>query len=122
MDSEISIAKVRADSKKMESLPFPKSKKIKNFLKGPIPLPWLSRAAKLPGKTFQVAVALWYWRGIRNKDQIPFSASRLLKDWGVSPSTGSRSLKKIEKAKLILITSKPGKMGLVKFILGKGNQ
>lgn len=31
------------------------------FLRGPIPLEWLGRTACLPGKTFNVAIALW-WR------------------------------------------------------------
>ena len=33
------------------------------FLRGPIPLDWLSAAAQLPGKTLNVGVALWWLKG-----------------------------------------------------------
>ena len=45
--------------------------KIKNgFVKGPIPLEWLSGAAKLPGKALHVGVALWYLYGLRKNHTV----------------------------------------------------
>ena len=35
------------------------------FIKGPLPLDWMQRAARLPGKTLQVALALWYLAGLQ---------------------------------------------------------
>lgn len=36
----------------------------KTFLKGPIPLPWLQGAARLPGKALHVGVVLWFLSGL----------------------------------------------------------
>jgi len=36
---------------------------VRYFIKGPLPLPWLHRAAALPGKALHIAVGLWYMRG-----------------------------------------------------------
>ena len=34
------------------------------FLRGPIPLGWVTAAASLPGKTINVALALWWRHGM----------------------------------------------------------
>ena len=34
------------------------------FLKGPIPMAWLNAAAKLPGKTLNVGIAIWWLAGM----------------------------------------------------------
>jgi hypothetical protein len=44
------------------------------FLRGPIPLEWLVKAAALPGKTLNVAIALWWLYGMA-KGQ-PFKLTR----------------------------------------------
>jgi hypothetical protein len=36
------------------------------FLKGPIPLNWLSRASQLKGKSLQVGLSLWFLAGLTN--------------------------------------------------------
>jgi hypothetical protein len=35
------------------------SKRTDRFLKGPVPMPWLATAARLPGKALAVGIALW---------------------------------------------------------------
>lgn len=40
------------------------SAKAALFLRGPIPLNWLSCAAVLPGKTLNVSIALWWLHGM----------------------------------------------------------
>ena len=49
----------------------PSPQKGEAFLKGPIPLAWLERAARLPGKSLQAAVALWYAAGLTRSARIP---------------------------------------------------
>jgi hypothetical protein len=44
----------------------------RRFIKGPLPLPWLRRAAALPGKAFHVAVGLWYVKGLCCSATFPF--------------------------------------------------
>src|SRR5262245_30608328 len=40
------------------------------FLRGPIPLSWLSRVCCLPGqKVLAVALAIWFLRGLRNRTE-----------------------------------------------------
>ncbi len=41
-----------------------KERQLGQFLKGPIPLLWISAACALPGKAPHVAVALWYRQGL----------------------------------------------------------
>ena|SRR5215831_16963011 len=52
------------------------------FLKGPVSLAWLKQAAKLPGKAFQVAVALRYRCGVERTLAVKLS-SALLREFGV---------------------------------------
>ena len=43
------------------------------FLKGPVPLPWLETAARLPGKSLHTGVALWYVAGLTRSPTVPLS-------------------------------------------------
>jgi len=64
MDREIvalDIGTLRLSNTYIEPCPKPPKKPRKpkitgNFLKGPIPLAWLTKAASLPGKAFQTGV------------------------------------------------------------------
>ena len=82
------------------------------FLKGPIPLDWLFKASKLPGKTLQVGIALWFMAGLKCKRTVALT-TRLLKEFGVSRSTKARSLKALENAGLISVERRHGKNPLV---------
>ena len=44
------------------------------FLRGPVPLEWLGKAAALPGKTLNVAIALWWRHGMAKGK--PFKLTR----------------------------------------------
>ena len=43
------------------------------FLRGPVPLDWLSRAAALPGRSLHVAMAVWFMAGLRKSRTVPVS-------------------------------------------------
>jgi hypothetical protein len=81
--------------------------KTKPFLRGPIPLEWLGTAAMLPGKTLNVAIALWWRHGMaRGK---PFKLTRMaLKTLNVGRDAASAGLARLEQAGLILVERKPG--------------
>lgn len=51
----------------------PRHAKGEGFLKGPIPLAWLEAAARLPGKSLHVGIALWYAAGLTGSASIPLS-------------------------------------------------
>ena len=40
------------------------------FLKGPLPWDWISRAAKLPGKSLGVGIVLWLLSGLKREREI----------------------------------------------------
>jgi hypothetical protein len=82
------------------------------FLKGPIPLDWLSKAADLPGKALHVGLAVWFWVGIKKQKEVPLSLSRL-KEWGVDRFAASRGLKSLEQAGLVSTSRRKGKKAIV---------
>jgi hypothetical protein len=90
----------------------PRHKKGGTFLKGPIPENWLKQAAQLPGKAFQVAVALWYWAGMKGARVVTLS-QKLLRTWGVERNACYRALAALEKVKLISVERHRGRNPVV---------
>ena len=85
------------------------------FLRGPIPLVWLSQAAKLPGKTLNVAIALWWLHGMA-RDR-PFKLTRkALKALNVERDAASAGLTRLEQAGLIQVERKPGQRPTVSIL------
>jgi hypothetical protein len=77
------------------------------FVAGPIPLEWLTQAAKISGTVLEVGMKLWYLKGL-NKG-LPFKISNADASLcGKSAATGRRSLDALCKAGLISIEHKPG--------------
>ena len=85
------------------------------FLKGPIPWTWLCTAARLPGRTLHVALWIRLWRGIRKKNGIAISISKL-EVMGVSRYAAYRGLKQLEHAGLIQVDRRRGRMPRVTVI------
>lgn len=89
------------------------------FLRGPIPLEWLGVAASLPGKTLNVAIALW-WRHGMAKGQ-PFKLTRTaLKAMNVERDAESAGLKRLEQAGLIRVERKPGRRPTILILMQLG--
>lgn len=61
----------------------PRHQAGEKFLKGPIPFDWLCAAAQLPGKSLQVAMAIWFLAGLHKSPTVKLSQS-VLKDCGVN--------------------------------------
>lgn len=83
------------------------------FLKGPIPLDWLGRAAKLPGKAaLATALAIMFEAGRRRSNQVKLTTA-ILNRFGVNRKAKYRALKQLEGAKLISVVRTPRKNPIV---------
>jgi hypothetical protein len=72
------------------------------FLKGPVPLPWLAAAARLPGRTLHVGIALWYLAGLRKTQTVTLS-NKTLSQFGVDRHAKRRALEQLEAADLVKV-------------------
>ena len=85
----------------------PRHKKGEHFLKGPVPLIWLGRAACCGGKALQVALILWYRAGLQKSStvKVPGWTAKL---FGLDRHAKTRGLKALEEAGLVSITRRQG--------------
>lgn len=86
----------------------PKAKKIAGgFLKGPIPLPWLSAATRLPGKSpLSVALAIWFEAGRRKSMEVTLTTA-ILQRFSVNRKAKYRALSSLENAGLVRVYREP---------------
>jgi hypothetical protein len=82
------------------------------FLKGPIPLPWLSSAARLPGKALAVGLALWFESGRKRRRQVTLTGP-ILERFRVSRFATYRALHFLEQAALVTVDRRVGKNPIV---------
>jgi hypothetical protein len=80
------------------------------FLKGPVPWPWLERAAALPGKALAVGLCLWQMAGRRpgppgGTVKLCLSHAGL----GVNKQAARRALRELERAGLVSVVQRPGR-------------
>jgi hypothetical protein len=78
------------------------------FLRGPIPLTWLSPASRLPGKALALALALWFQCGRKNCCEVDMSG-KILERFNVSRKAMYHGLKALESAGLVSVVKRPGK-------------
>ena len=93
------------------------SPKAELFLRGPIPLAWLGRAAALPGKTLHVGIALWWLHGMAKGKPFKLTQKALL-TLNVERDAASAALVRLEQAGLIRIERKPGQRPAVSMVVG----
>lgn len=115
--SELQWPTKAATSKEAKPSRIPRHRTGEKFLKGPIPLDWLSQAMKLPGKALHIADILWIYSGIKRSAEIPLSLSRL-KEFGITRTYAARALKSLEGAGLITVDRKQGRKAVVKLLPG----
>lgn len=82
------------------------------FLKGPIPLGWLSIAASLPGKALNVALAIRWLVGMASTTEIRISR-KALDCFSVSDDAYRDGLDRLEGAGLINVKRQAGRRPLV---------
>jgi hypothetical protein len=85
------------------------------FLKGPVPLDWISAAAKLPGKALAVGIALWWLEGMAKGGGVKVTQTAL-NALNVSRDACYDGLKRLEEAKLITVIREPGKRPYVRIV------
>ena len=90
----------------------PRHKAGEKFLKGPIPMDWLSAAARLPGKSLHVAIAIWFTASLNKSATVPLSNLAGL-PFGLDRNAKYRALKWLEEKNLISIERKLGRSPLV---------
>ncbi len=55
----------------------PRHKRGAKFFMGPIPLSWLAKAGRQPGRALHVAVVLWFKAGLSRTGEVKLSLSNL---------------------------------------------
>ena len=90
----------------------PRASKSERFIRGPIPLKWLTVAARLPGKSLHVGIALWLEAGLRKSAVVPLSnvTGRL---FGLDRNSKYRGLDWLEGVGLIAVERKLGRAPVV---------
>jgi hypothetical protein len=83
-----------------------------HFIKGPLPLPWVHRAAALPGKALHVALGLIFVKGLCCKSTFPFKR-KVAAEMGVSPDATYDALTNLEGAGLIRVSRHRGRSPVV---------
>ena len=116
MDSAFDLSRFRLPpsnavvASQSRKLPLPKKKDL--FLKGPVSMPWLRAAARLPGKALCVGVELWFQVGLTRSTEVALNLSRF-KQNGISRSAASRGLAAMEKGGLVSVVRHPGRKPIV---------
>ena len=91
------------------------------FLKGPIPMWWIDKAAHLPGKTLAVGLAIWWLRGMAQDK--PFKLTqKALDTLAVSPDAAYDGLRRLEKAGLIKVTRAAGQRPTIDVLLASAKR
>jgi hypothetical protein len=78
------------------------------FLRGPIPWPWLTAAMALPGRALAVGLVLWRQAGCRKAMTFALTLAKLA-ECGIHRDTGRRALRALERASLIALRRQPGR-------------
>jgi hypothetical protein len=89
--------------------------KAGGFIKGPLPLRWIQAAARLPGRTLQVALALWYLAGLKKTSTVRLTSKPLV-EMGVSRDAKYDGLARLEEAGLIAVQRQLGQAPLVSLL------
>ncbi len=111
-DRSIPVKRVRRDSSTGQYIDAPMSVP---FLKGPIPMAWLNATAKLPGKTLNVGIAIWWLAGMAKTKTFKLTG-KALKQLEVSRDAASDALKRLEARGLIRVQRSPGQRPTVEIL------
>lgn len=93
------------------------AKKAKGyFLRGPIPLVWLQRAAGLPGKAYTLCTILWWFYGMNPTRPIKVT-TKSLKEFSISEDAYRDGLRRLEQAGLVIVTRPKGQRALIEIVM-----
>ena len=85
-----------------------KIRRGQRFLKGPLPLPDIAIAARLPAQALALFLAVHHQTALTGKPSVTLPA-RLLADLGISRGAKSRALQALEKAGLVTVARSRGR-------------
>ena len=102
--------RLRFDSKTQQYVDY---KQQELFLKGPIPLAWLSAAAALPGKALNVALAI-RWVSDMSKEEVVYVTKAAQQHFALSGDSYRDGLKRLEGAGLVTVTRKAGRRARIR--------
>ena len=88
-------------------------------LRYPIPIDWLAAAARLPGRSLHVGVALWVAYGVVNSRVVPLPNVSGLR-FGLDRNAKYRGLAWLEQAGLVTVQRKLGRAPMVTILDGGG--
>jgi hypothetical protein len=100
-----------------QRVPVPRPVQRERFLRGPIPMVWLERAASLPGRALHVGIMLWYVAGLKKSGRFRFSLAACAR-LGFDRTTASRGLRALEMAGLVVVERRPGCKPIVTILSG----
>jgi len=92
-----------------------KAKAQVGFIKGPLPLGWMQAAARMPGRTLQVALVLWYLAGLKKSDTVRLSSEQM-DAVGVSREAKYEALQRLSAAGLVSVDQRPGRAPVVTLV------
>ena len=84
-----------------------KKRRQAEFVRGPIPVAWIGKAAELPGRALAVGLAVWFIVGARRHSNAVCPS--LLARFGVSQRTAYRGLAALERAGLVEVDRHRGR-------------
>lgn len=87
----------------------------KKFLKGPIPLDWLTAAAQLPGKAINVGITLWWLDGMSKTGILKLTRQAQLA-LNISKDAERDGLRRLQKAGLIELTTRSGQRHSIRIV------
>jgi hypothetical protein len=90
----------------------PRHQGNEKFLKGPIPLNWISIAIQLSGSAWDVGTAIWYLVGLNNSPTVKLTKATL-DLFGISRYSKYRALDELKRAGLIHIEATVGKNPII---------
>jgi hypothetical protein len=85
------------------------------FLKGPIPMPDLSRAARLPGQALALYLAIRHQIDLTGRPNVTVP-NHLLRQLGIDKDAKSRGLRSLSVAALITVEQKRGKSARISLV------
>jgi DNA-binding transcriptional ArsR family regulator len=111
-DKSIPVRRVRQDSSTGKYIDAPLSAP---FLKGPIPMAWLNEAAKLPGKSINLGLAIKWLAGMSKITAFKLTR-KALDQLDISRDAASDALKRLEERGLIRVQRAPGQRPTVEIL------
>lgn len=80
------------------------------FLRGPVPLAWLTRAANIPRRnSIVVGLVLWHLAGLNSRRTGLVLCSKRCEPFGLGYAAVSRGLRDLEARELIRVDRGPGR-------------